>query len=146
MIRGFENLTGSDFNDVLTGSRSANVLVGGDGADRLTGGGGADIFRFDRAAHFGDGVGRDRITDFSRAQSDKIDLSAIDANLGLDGDQAFQFIGSSAFSGAVGELRYGLAAGVFTISGDINGDGVGDFTFEVTGVGLEGLQNLDFVL
>jgi len=41
-IRGFENLTGSDFNDALTGSRSANVLVGGDGDDSLNGDSGDD--------------------------------------------------------------------------------------------------------
>lgn len=37
-----ENITGSDFNDVLTGNTLANVLDGGDGDDQITGGAGAD--------------------------------------------------------------------------------------------------------
>ena len=34
---GIENITGSDFGDVLSGSATANVLVGGKGADELLG-------------------------------------------------------------------------------------------------------------
>jgi len=40
----FENLTGSDFNDVLTATGAAsNTLIGGLGDDFISGGGGADI-------------------------------------------------------------------------------------------------------
>jgi Ca2+-binding RTX toxin-like protein len=39
---GFENVTGSNFNDVLTGDVVANVLQGGNGNDVLMGGGGND--------------------------------------------------------------------------------------------------------
>jgi Ca2+-binding RTX toxin-like protein len=38
----FENITGSDFNDILTGNAGANVLNGGAGDDRLVGGLGLD--------------------------------------------------------------------------------------------------------
>ena len=41
-LSGFENLTGSAFNDVLTGSSGVNVLIGLNGNDTLNGGGGAD--------------------------------------------------------------------------------------------------------
>ncbi|MFO0346614.1 MAG: cadherin domain-containing protein [Labrys sp. (in: a-proteobacteria)] len=41
-ISGFENLTGSAFNDSLTGSSVANSLVGGTGNDTITGAGGND--------------------------------------------------------------------------------------------------------
>jgi Ca2+-binding RTX toxin-like protein len=37
-----ENLTGSDFNDVLTGNGQGNVLIGGTGDDSLAGGAGDD--------------------------------------------------------------------------------------------------------
>ena len=40
-----ENLTGSDYNDVLMGHDGANLLEGGDGADSLKGAGGADTLR-----------------------------------------------------------------------------------------------------
>ncbi len=145
-IKGFERLTGSAFNDVLNGSSAANVLIGGAGADRLTGGIGADVFRFENIADFNPGGACDRITDFSRTQSDKIDLSAIDSNINLDGNQAFNFVGTGLFTNTAGELRYELAAGVFSISGDTNGDGIADFTFDLTGAGLANLQIPDFVL
>ena len=42
-IIGFENITGSAFNDVLVGDDGANALRGGGGNDQLTGGKGADV-------------------------------------------------------------------------------------------------------
>jgi serralysin len=39
---GFENLTGSYFNDTLTGDANANTIHGNGGADRIRGGNGAD--------------------------------------------------------------------------------------------------------
>lgn len=41
-VSGFENLTGSGFNDVLTGTNSSNYIYGGAGNDTISGGGGAD--------------------------------------------------------------------------------------------------------
>ena len=41
-LSGFENLTGSEFNDTLTGTTAANVLTGLGGNDTLNGGAGAD--------------------------------------------------------------------------------------------------------
>ncbi len=41
-LRGFENLTGSLFDDMLTGSSASNILIGLDGDDLLNGGGGTD--------------------------------------------------------------------------------------------------------
>ena len=41
-LSGFENLTGSEFNDTLTGTTAANVLTGLGGNDILNGGAGAD--------------------------------------------------------------------------------------------------------
>ncbi len=40
-LSGFENLTGSDFADVLYGNNGANVIFGRDGKDTLFGGGGS---------------------------------------------------------------------------------------------------------
>lgn len=40
--KGFENLTGSAFNDKLIGDRQENILRGGNGNDELRGGGGDD--------------------------------------------------------------------------------------------------------
>lgn len=120
-----ENAIGGSARDVLWGNQVANkldgrggddVLNGYEGADRLTGGSGNDTFQF---SHVEKG---DVIVDF--ATGDKIDLSKIDANSGLAGDQAFVFLGATAFTNVAGQLRYdgGL------LSGDVNGDGLADFT------------------
>ncbi len=132
-----ENLTGSDFDDVIYGDGGANTLngragndkiSGGAGADRLTGGLGADWFVFSSVADSSpSSAGRDTILDFARTHGDKIDLQAIDANTGEGGDQAFTFIGTAAYSNTAGELRYRINGSETIISGDVNGDGVADF-------------------
>ena len=73
----------------------------------------------------------DQILDL--AAGDVIDLSAIDANSGLGGDQAFSFIGSGAFTNTAGELRFATVNGNTMVYGDTNGDGTADFAISVTG-------------
>lgn len=98
-----ENVEGTSGNDLIFGNGAANVLTGGAGYDRLIGFGGADRFVYE-SRYDSNGKAPDYIGDFSRAQGDKIDLRIIDANEQVDGDQAFQFIGSHEFTG-VGQLR-----------------------------------------
>ncbi|WP_342240959.1 calcium-binding protein [Inquilinus sp. OTU3971] len=130
---GIENVNGSTVADQITGNAEANVLNGWTGQDVLTGAAGADRFVFTAAGD--SAVGKaDRIADFSHAQGDLIDLSAIDANSGVAGDQAFSFIGSGLYTHQAGELRAAnTSPGITTIAGDVNGDGVSDFHIQLTG-------------
>ncbi|HWU14644.1 MAG TPA: M10 family metallopeptidase C-terminal domain-containing protein, partial [Caulobacter sp.] len=66
------------------------------GADLLAGGLGADTFVFTAASDSAPG-GRDVILDF--AAGDRIDLSAIDANTGLAGDQGFTLNNQTGHAG-----------------------------------------------
>lgn len=139
-----ENVHGSAGSDVLIGDGGTNVLDGWAGRDSLTGGAGADRFNFSWASHTAVGQA-DTITDFSRAQGDKVVLTTIDANTGVAGNQAFTFIGSAAYSHHAGELRYADGGGGhLTIAGDVNGDGVSDFRIEL--YGSSNLAASDFVL
>jgi Ca2+-binding RTX toxin-like protein len=106
-------LTGNGLANVLTGNAGINRLSGGSGNDRLvggrgqdslTGGSGRDVFVFDDRETSASKSKADYILDFSRRQSDRIDLKAIDANTKKRGDQKFSFIGEKSFSKA-GELR-----------------------------------------
>lgn len=63
IIKNFENLTGSKYNDKLTGNAGNNIINGGKGNDTLTGGSGNDIFVFSTA--FNASTNKDTITDFS---------------------------------------------------------------------------------
>jgi hypothetical protein len=57
---------------------------------------------------------------------DTVHLLRIDADTGIGGNQAFSFIGASAFSGAAGELRYKQGASTTSVLGDVDGDGIAD--------------------
>lgn len=67
------------------------------------------------------------ITDFQRGQGDLIDLSFIDANSTVAGNQAFRFVGDGAFSGHAGELVARSTSAGTLVLGDVDGDGRADF-------------------
>jgi Ca2+-binding RTX toxin-like protein len=129
---GNDKLSGNSGNDYLHGGSGNDKLTGGQGADDLWGGSGADTFIFKSIRETTvSGAGRDTIFDFSTKQKDKIDLSAIDARATKGGNQAFSFIGTKAFDGKAGELRYEKAKSDTYIYGDVNGDKVADFTIHL---------------
>ena len=127
---GTDLLYGGDGNDSLFGNDGWDTLTGGMGADRLSGGAGGDKYRFDSVTDSSAGAA-DTIADFSASQKDKLLLSSIDANVNVSGDQAFKFIGTSAFSNVAGQLRYYKADGDTFIQGDVNGDAVADLLIRV---------------
>jgi serralysin len=106
--------TGNALNNVLTGNALSNHLnggagddrlVGGDGVDFFTGGAGNDVFVGEinaaTVASKSGPISLDMVLDFQAG--DKIDLSGIDANSGIAGDQAFTLV-SSANPNNAGEL------------------------------------------
>ena len=122
-------LSGGLGNDSLSGGAGNDVLIGGTGKDILIGGTGSDIFDFNAITESVVGTNRDVITDFLNGV-DKIDLSGIDANTLLAGDQAFTLIaGITAFTSA-GQVK--CASGILYC--EVNGDTVADFQLALTGV------------
>ena len=119
------NLAGGAGNDSVYSS-GGGTLWGNDGDDTLyaafcdlIGGAGADTFTFVRV---GDEVGC-QILDF-QAGLDKVDVSVIDANTTVAGNQAFTVV--SAFTGHAGELMIhlpGFDEDYAVIWTDVNGDG-----------------------
>lgn len=98
---GIDILNGGAGRDTLNGGADNDILIGGAGSDALTGGYGSDTFKFVDATDLGFGH-TDVIKDFSRAQVDKIDLSGIDANDTVKGNQAFRLVnGPSAEAGTM---------------------------------------------
>jgi Ca2+-binding RTX toxin-like protein len=130
---GDDQLEGGNGNDTLNGGANNDTLVGGANLDVMTGGSGADRFVYHSASEAGVEGSSDLITDFSAAQGDKIDLSGIDANENLAGNQAFTFIGEDNFSDSPGQLHYFHDGGNTLISGDTDGDGTPDFHIQLTG-------------
>ena len=77
---GVFNVLGSNFDDTISGTASNDILNGGSGNDTisgragndsLTGGTGADVFVY------ADAGGADTVTDFNRAEGDKIDVTGV---------------------------------------------------------------------
>ncbi|HEX2727096.1 MAG TPA: calcium-binding protein, partial [Beijerinckiaceae bacterium] len=103
------------------------------GRDQMVGSAGADVFDFNALADSVVGANRD-VVYFEHAEGDKIDVSNIDANAAVGGNQAFAFIGGAGFSGAAGQLRF--SGGV--LQGDVNGDGNADFEVRIVGTLIAG--------
>jgi Ca2+-binding RTX toxin-like protein len=106
--------TGNALNNVITGNALSNRLNGGDGNDRLVGGDGVDFLtggtgndtfvgeiNATKVASKTGPISLDVILDF--AKGDILDLSGIDANTGVAGNQAFTLV-NSANPGKAGEL------------------------------------------
>ncbi|HUH48464.1 MAG TPA: cadherin-like domain-containing protein, partial [Mycoplana sp.] len=162
---GSDVLDGKGGNDTLKGGAGNDTLIGGTGVDILTGGAGRDVFVFasvkDSApGHSGfvnnggfsplsGGGKRDIVTDFARGE-DRLDVSKIDADLKLAGDQAFVWRGKGEFSGKAGELIFrtfdvkGKANDRTIVYGDVNRDGRADFQIELAGI--INLTKGDFIL
>jgi Ca2+-binding RTX toxin-like protein len=162
-LSNVENLLGSNFNDSLTGNGGNNALSGGSGADTLTGGGGADTltggagvdrFRYEFASDSAYSPNTlavsDRITDFDRSIGERIDLSAIDANTSLFGNQAFTWIGLIPFTPPIlsqGQLGYQISgADLLLIGNTANSSGTPNFRLILENRATTGIIATDLVL
>lgn len=99
---GADYLVGGNGRDSLHGGSGADTLLGGAGADKLVGGGGADVFRFhtgsstpEAADWIRAGGGAIAFEGVGKAGGDRIDLSPIDANTAVAGNQAFKWGGQT---------------------------------------------------
>jgi serralysin len=91
---GRDELFGGAGEDRLSGGAGVDRLAGGEDRDVLSGGAGADVFRFTAETRVRTDriVGESGLPAFESAGprwGDRIDLSAIDADQGTPGDQAF---------------------------------------------------------
>lgn len=137
--------------DTIIGGTGNDLLTGGLGADLLTGGSGADTFAYGP----GDGgnyvlnflVNTDVISDFNRAEGDRIDLSRIDADVLTALDQAFDELlpAGSATPVTAGSLRYAVGASATTIEGSMDGDATMELRITINVAGYTPILG-DFIL
>ena len=124
---GADTLTGTAGNDQIYGLNGNDVINGAGGADVLTGGKGSDRFVFDSTSN----ANGDLVTDFGRG--DMLDFRLTGANADMAGDQAFAWLDTGQFTNTAGQLRQFDLNGSHFIAGDVTGDGVADFTIEISG-------------
>jgi Ca2+-binding RTX toxin-like protein len=127
---GRDFVSGGKGSDRLFGGSGNDTVVGGAGVDQLGGGLGKDFFVFARLQD-STGLRGDLVSDLQ--SGDTIDLSQIDANATVAGDQAFDLV--SVLGGHAGELalRPDSSHGQTILEGDVDGDGLADFRVRLTG-------------
>jgi Ca2+-binding RTX toxin-like protein len=147
MFGGFGNdlLNGGVGNDYLDGGVGNDKLIGGPGVDTMAGGFGADSFIFQSTFDSPPAFFEDRILDFNRFQGDRIDLSAIDANTGVFGNQAFTFVGFDPTPGT-GQVGFSVVGGQTFVQVNTDADAAIEMQFKVSGPGVPGMLAGDFVL
>jgi autotransporter-associated beta strand protein len=132
--RGNDRLFGDNGNDVLLGRNGNDRLEGGRGVDQLYGGLDLDTFVFNNTNETGVTTATaDRIHDFNFADGDRIRLSAIDADETVAGDQAFDFIGTAAFT-AAGQIRFFTTGSETRILLNTDSDSAAEAMIRVDGV------------
>ena len=157
-------LDGNGGNDTLVGRAGVDTLYGSAGADIMIGGAdkdfigcfdgngtpaARDIIRYTALTDSGlTSATMDSIGNFDKgglATDDKIDLSFLDANAALAGNQAFTFRGAAAaFNQAGGEVRLVTTGGHTYVHIDTDADAASEMIIEVSGV--TGLTAADFIL
>ena len=125
---GNDSLKGGDGNDTLYGEDGNDYLVGGKGTDVLYGEDGDDIFYYSNVnqslpGNLKDSVGLD-------VGEDRIDLSFIDADISDSGNQSFDLIGTTRFSGGTGQVRYDSSNDLIQVELGGDGDTIVDMEIE----------------
>jgi serralysin len=163
------SLTGNDLSNRLDGGAGDDRLTGGDGVDYLTGGAGSDVFvgeiNGSKVTGKSGPISLDVVLDFVSG-TDTIDLSGIDANTGVAGNQAFTLVNSAGPKNAgeisirnFGNVNAAEAALGFDIDG-VDGDSPfagpvkvvlgnvdgGDADFAMVFLGTPDILVSDFVL
>lgn len=134
-LGGSDILTGWTGDDVLWGDACTADKTGGDcksGADVMTGGDGDDAFAFN-AAKESRPDRADTIEDFTQGH-DVIAMAGVCFHAGVE----CSFVGTAAFDGAPGEVRYRVVhppqgPTVTIVDADLNGDGTSDFEIDIMG-------------
>ena len=140
---GTDTIIGTTGNDTMIGGSGTTVLQAGAGTSVLyaeagqavlIAGAGTDTFIF-TPGHTGGATAAtaDVIQNFQAALGDTVNLTAFAATLPA-GIGHLTFIGTAAFDGHAGEVRYDVTASGVTVSGDIDGNRTADFVITMTGL------------
>lgn len=152
---GFDMLDGGADDDILVGGNGNDTLIGGLGQDTLRGNGQNDTFTFNQVAEsiFGFADLIDGIQGIGIAGGDVIDLSGIDADTTLAGNQAFTFLGVLTSASGIGFGAGGLwleDVGLQTrLFGNVNGDGAIELAIRINDgaeIDASGYTAGDFIL
>jgi Ca2+-binding RTX toxin-like protein len=142
-LTSIQGAIGSSAADTFTGDGGPNWFQGGGGRDVATGGAARDLYDFDRVQDSLPGAtNRDVIGDLA-PQSDRIDLTGIDADATRAGNQAFRFVGADPLTGP-GQLGFRVSGGNTIVRGSTDGDTAPELEIQLTA--LTGIGGYVFYL
>ena len=142
-LSSIQGAIGSSVADSFKGDGDPNWFQGGGGPDAASGGAGRDLYDLDRVQDSLPGsANRDVIGDLA-PQSDRIDLTGIDADTTRSGNQAFRFVGDVPLSGS-GQLGYRLSGGDTIVRASTDADAAPELEIRLTG--LTGIGGYVFYL
>jgi Ca2+-binding RTX toxin-like protein len=135
VILADDAITGTAGGELLAGTTGNDLFLLAGGLDTVIGGAGMDRFAFTAANLGAAATHAVTLADLDQSLSEVIDLSRIDAIAGTLANDAFSFIGTAAFSGVAGQLRWSDPGAERLILGDVNGDKVADLTIRTPAPG-----------
>jgi hypothetical protein len=142
-LSSIQGAIGSSASDRFTGDGGPNWFQGGGSQDIATGGAGRDLYDLDRVQDSLPGPNdRDLILDLA-PQSDRIDLTGIDADTTIPGNQAFTWVGTADFTGP-GQLGYFRSGSDVIVRGSIDADTTSELHIQLAG--LTGIGGYVFYL
>ncbi len=131
-LSSVEGIIGSDKADTFRGDAADNEFQGGLGKDTATGGGGRDLHAFHSVQDSPAGTNRDIMKDFAPGQ-DVLDVSSLDADSTLPGQQSFRWVGKAVLTGAA-QLGYHVAGGNTVVRASTDADAAAEVETALSGV------------
>lgn len=149
---GSDKLLGDANDDYLNGGAGNDTLQGGASIDYAWGGPGLDTFVYKRVSEAPINAGTYDTIGYLSTGNDRISLVSIDANTAAaaTGNQTFSFIGTVAFNGSAGQLRYDVidvdSDGDLDVLvfGTVNADTTADFA--IAALDRTSIEATDFLL
>lgn len=126
---------GTTGNDALIGTVNADTFRIGAGLDSITALAGLDFLQWTPAALGAATANLATLMDFDPLGGETIDLSLIDANSTVVGNDAFTYIGNAKFSGTPGEVRWQVQGTDILVQGNVNANLTPELTILVKNFG-----------
>lgn len=130
-----DDIASSAADQALLGTNAADVFLLGGGRDTVLGKAGVDLFLLQQAAIGPEASNATEFADFNWLLGERLNLTGIDAVAGTPGDDVFAFIGTAAFNGTPGQLRWEEHGAFRLIQGNVNNDTTPDLTMMVRAAG-----------
>ena len=142
-LTSIQGAIGSSAGDTFKGDGGPNWFPGGGGRDVATGGAARDLYDLDRVQDSLPGAASRDVIGNLVPQSDRIDLTGIDADTTQAGNQSFRWVDTASLTGP-GQLGYFTSGSNTIVRGSTDADAGAELEIQLTG--LTGVGDFVFYL